>query len=118
LLAHNTLDNLWATHPPFQIDGNLGITAGMAEIFLHSHAGEISLLPALPKVWPNGSVTGLRARGGVIVDLEWRDGKPITATLVSAKDQTVRVRVPGEPDTREVKLIKSQPTVLRLTREP
>ena len=118
LLAHNTLDNLWATHPPFQIDGNLGITAGMAEIFLHSHAGEISLLPALPKVWPTGSVTGLRARGGVIVDLEWRDGALAAATLVSAKDQTVRVRIPGEPETREVKLAKSQPTVLRLTREP
>jgi alpha-L-fucosidase 2 len=113
LLAHNTLDNLWATHPPFQIDGNLGITAGMAEIFLHSHAGEISLLPALPKAWPTGSVTGLRARGEVIVDLEWRDGKLTTATLVSSSDQTVRVRIPGEPETREVKLVKGKPVVLR-----
>lgn len=112
LLAHNTLDNLWATHPPFQIDGNLGITGGMAEIFLQSHAGEISLLPALPSVWPTGSVTGLRARGGVIIDMAWRDGKLTTATLVSPSDQTVRVRLPGEAGTREVKLAKGQPQVV------
>jgi alpha-L-fucosidase 2 len=109
LLAHNMLDNLWTTHPPFQIDGNLGITAGMTEIFLQSHAGEISLLPALPAAWPTGSVTGLRARGQVIVDIEWRDGKTTSATLVSATDQTVRVRLPGEAATREVKLAKARP---------
>jgi alpha-L-fucosidase 2 len=109
LLAHNTLDNLWATHPPFQIDGNFGITAGMTEILLQSHAAEISLLPALPATWPTGSVSGLRARGGVIVDIEWRDGKLSSATLVSTTDQTVRVRVPGETATREIKLTKAQP---------
>jgi alpha-L-fucosidase 2 len=109
LLAHNTLDNLWATHPPFQIDGNFGITAGMSEILLQSHAGEISLLPALPATWPTGSVSGLRARGGVIVGIEWRDGKLSSATLVSTTDQTVRVRVAGETATREIKLTKAQP---------
>jgi alpha-L-fucosidase 2 len=109
LLAHNTLDNLWTTHPPFQIDGNLGITGGMSEIFLQSHAGEISLLPALPTAWPTGSVTGLRARGNVIVDLTWREGKLHSATLVSATDQTVRIRLPGHAATREVKLTKAMP---------
>jgi alpha-L-fucosidase 2 len=109
LLAHNTLDNLWTTHPPFQIDGNLGITGGMSEIFLQSHAGEISLLPALPTAWPTGSVTGLRARGNVIVDLTWREGKLHSATLVSATDQTVRIRLPGHAATREVKLTKAVP---------
>jgi len=104
LLAYNTLDNLWTTHPPFQIDGNLGIPAGMAEMFLQSHAGEISLLPALPKVYPSGSVQGLRARGDVIVDIAWNDGKLTSARLMSKQAQTVLVRVPGESAPRKIKL--------------
>ena len=104
LLAHNTMENLWTTHPPFQIDGNLGIPAGMAEMFLQSHAGEISLLPALPKVYATGSVKGLRARGNVIVDVAWKDGKFAGATLTSKSDQTVKVRIAGESSPREIKL--------------
>ncbi len=104
LLAYNTLDNLWTTHPPFQIDGNLGIPAGMAEMFLQSHAGEIALLPALPKAYPKGSVKGLRARGEVIVDIEWKNGRLRQATLKSPIVQTVKVRVPGEKGLREIKL--------------
>ncbi|MGE9271159.1 MAG: glycosyl hydrolase family 95 catalytic domain-containing protein, partial [Verrucomicrobiales bacterium] len=104
LLAYNTLDNLWTTHPPFQIDGNFGITAGMTEMFLQSHAGEISLLPALPDAYPNGSVRGLRARGDVVVDLEWKSGKLKRASLISPFDQTIRVRIPGEAKPREISL--------------
>jgi alpha-L-fucosidase 2 len=107
-------DNLWTTHPPFQIDGNLGITAGITEILLQSHAGEISLLPALPSTWPTGSVTGLRARGGVIIDVIWRNGKLSSAILVSTTDQTVRVRLPGEKTTREIKLTNATPFKLEI----
>jgi alpha-L-fucosidase 2 len=105
LFTGNTEENLFDLHPPhiFQIDGNLGATAGISELLIQSHLGTpdkriVELLPALPPEWKNGSITGLRARGNFTFDLIWKDGHLREVTVLSADCNTLLLKLPkAEP---------------------
>ena len=97
-IRYNLLDNLFGNHPPMQMDGTYGMPGGMSEMLLQSHADAIEMLPAIPASWANGSVKGIRARGNVTVDMEWKDGK-VTAyslTTTTPNPAPVTVVVNGE----------------------
>lgn len=101
-LRGNTFPNLFDAHPPFQIDGNFGATSGITEMLLQSDLGEIHLLPSLPSAWPNGRVTGLRARGGFEVDIEWADGKLAQAKIKSSLGSTAKIRIADGDEVRDL----------------
>ena len=96
LLKNGTNENLWDSHPPFQIDGNFGGAAGVAEMLLQSHAGVVHLLPALPDAWREGRLTGVRARGNFVVDIYWKDNRLTKAVIRSGSGVPCRVYYAGE----------------------
>ncbi len=96
LLGHRTLNNLWDTHPPFQIDGNFGGTSGVAEMLLQSHEGRIAILPSLPDAWKKkGAFTGLCARGGFTISVAWEDGTPTEILVTSHAGRPCSLYYPG-----------------------
>ena len=117
LLRDSTYPNLFDTHPSgnsaiFQIDGNLGGTAAIAEMLLQSHAGKLRLLPALPPTWKSGRVSNLRARGNLGVSLDWKESRAVTATLRADSPGTWRV-IPPKGEPVNVTLKKGESRVLR-----
>ena len=103
LICHSTAPNLLDMHPPIQIDGNFGGTAGIAEILLQSHEGMLRLLPALPDKWESGYVKGLRARGGIQLDIIWKSGRLEEAVLMPQFDQSTKISYDGTEYKMELK---------------
>ena len=108
LNERNTCLNLFGNHPPMQMDGNFGITAGVCEMLMQSYTDTIELLPAIPKAWPTGSVKGLKARGNFTVDISWDQGKVTAYSIRSTTSREVKVRVNGEEKTIKTKGIDAK----------
>jgi len=111
-LKNNVYPNLWGYHPPFQIDGNFGYGSGLCEMLMQSHMGVVHLLPALPAAWPDGKVTGMKARGGFVVDMEWKDGELTEVKIESLKGAPLKVRYGDE--VIDVKLKKGDAKMVEI----
>lgn len=101
-IAEKTVPNLWTLHPPFQIDGNFGVMAGVSEMLMQSHEGGIELLPALPKAWSNGAFEGLVARGNFEISAQWSDAKLTEAEVVARRGGMCRLKLPSAKNARVV----------------
>ena len=115
ILTKSTLPNLWDNHPPFQIDGNFGATAAIAEMLLHSHNNEIKLLPALPDKWPNGFIKGLKARGDYTVDITWKNGQLNQVLIKAGKMSAPTVKINYNGVIKELSLAPHQSLQLKLS---
>ena len=110
LLKNSTMKNLFDTHPPFQIDGNFGATAGIAEMFIQSHLSVLQILPALPDAWKSGNIKGLRGRGGFVTDITWKNGKLEKLVLHSTIDGKTSLQFSGvKPNQNVLKAIAGKP---------
>ena len=109
------MGNLWDTHPPFQIDGNFGGTAGITEMLLQSHMGFIQLLPALPDAWKDGSIQGVCAKGNFEIGIIWKDGLLKEATLLSKAGQNCTVKYADK--TISFKTVKGHSYQLKYDKE-
>ena len=98
-----TFANLFCAHPPFQLDGNMGGAAGMAEMILQSHTGTLELLPALPTAWKDGSVKGLKSRGGFELNITWKDGALLKAEVLASKNGLCKIRYGTKLQSVEMK---------------
>ncbi len=107
-----TFPNMFCSHPPFQIDGNFGGSAGIMEMLLQSHGEQIAVLPALPTLWDSGSYRGLCARGGVVVDCCWEQGRVTSVTLTSNSNSTHTLRLP-DGTCRSVECVANTPVTLQ-----
>lgn len=101
-IRYNVLDNLFGNHPPMQMDGSFGMTGGMSEMLVQSHAGQIALLPTLPEAWKNGHVTGIRARGNITIDMAWQDGRVTEYSLRTTTPNPAPVTLVVNGETKQV----------------